>query len=332
MTALERFQIHYYLANESHAIDAFVRNKCEAELLAILQEVCVIVGASIKVETIPSGEGGLREYWKILGDNGPQISATFTILTFVLGVITAGLSRFPLADLEKDAREKSIQELTIEEKKLGIEEKRLALEKLRKEVKEGSVTPETLESAAKAVEHNLKIQSRRSNFYKQLNNYERVTAVGFSALDSGNKEVISERTVPRSEFSKYVLLDNSLPTETVEPATIEIVAPVLREGNYKWKGIYEGDPISFSMTDADFKNSVHQEQVAFQHGSCIKCVLHIYRKVNEVGEVEVTGYSVITVLEKSDGGTTTETPQGKKHRAYKKFIEDQTDLFSDQQA
>ena len=148
-----------------------------------------------------------------------------------------------------------------------------------------------------------------------------------SALDSENNQVISERTVARSDFEKYVLLDNSLPTETVEPATIEIVAPVLREGNYKWKGIYDGELISFSMTDADFKNSVHQEQVAFQHGSCIKCVLHIHKKVNEVGEVEITGYSVITVLEKSDGGIVTETPQGKKHRAYKKFIADQSDLF-----
>lgn len=328
MTALDRFQIHYYLANESHAMDAFVRNKCEAELLAILQEVCAIVGSSIKVETVPSEEGGLKDYWKILGENGPQISATFTILTFVLGVISAGFSRVPVADPEKDTREKSIQELTIEEKKLAIEEKRLALEKLRNEVREGATTPETLESAAKAAEQNLKIQSRRSNFYKQLSKYEKVTAVGFSALDSESKQVISERTVPRSDFANYVLLDNSLPTETVEPATIEIVAPVLREGNYKWKGIYEGESISFSMTDADFKNAVHQEQIAFQHGSCIKCVLHIHRKVNEVGEVETTGYSVVTVLEKSDGGITTETSQGKKHRAYKKFIEDQTDLFS----
>lgn len=330
MKALDRFQIHYYLANESHAMDAFVRNKCEAELLAILQEVCAIVGSSIKVETVPSEEGGLKEYWKILGENGPQISATFTILTFVLAVITAGLSRVPVADPEKDTREKSIQELTIEEKKLAIEEKRLALEKLRKEVKEGATTPETLESAAKAAEQNLKIQSRRSNFYKQLNNYEKVTAVGFSTLDSESKQVISERTVPRSDFAMYVLLDTSLPIETVEPATIEIVAPVLREGNYKWKGIYEDESISFTMTDADFKNSVHQEQVAFQHGSCIKCVLHIHRKVNEVGEVETTGYSVVTVLEKSDGGITTETSQGKKHRAYKKFIDDQTDLFAGQ--
>lgn len=310
-------------------MNALVRNKCEAELLAILQEVCAIVGSSVTVEAIPLEEGGLREYWKVLGDNGPHINATFTILTLILGVITLGLSRIPIADPEKDAREKLIQELTIEEKRLTNEEKRLVLEKLRKELKNGSATAETLESAAKVVEHNLKIQSRRSNFYKQLDNYEKVTAIGFSALDSQRRQVIQERKVPRSEFSKYVLLDSNLPTETVEQATIEIVAPVLRKGNYKWKGIYEGEPISFSMIDADFKNSIHQEPIAFQHGSRIKCVLHIHRKVNEVGEIAVTGYSVITVLEKSDGGITTEMPHVKKHRANKEFNDAQSDLFTD---
>ena len=124
-----------------------------------------------------------------------------------------------------------------------------------------------------------------------------------------------------------VLVDNSLPTETFDGATIEIVAPVLKEGNYKWKGLYEGEAISFSMTDAEFKNAVLLEQVAFQHGSCINCVLQIHRKFNEIGEIEITGYSVVTVLDKTDGGKTHETPQGKKHRAYKKFVQDQRGLF-----
>jgi hypothetical protein len=81
------------------------------------------------------------------------------------------------------------------------------------------------------------------------------------------------------------------------------------------------------MTDAEFKNAVLLEQVAFQHGSCISCVLHVHRKFDEIGEVEIIGYSVVTVIEKTDGGQTHETPQGKKHRAHKKFIQDQRGLF-----
>jgi hypothetical protein len=327
MNNTDRFQIHYYLANESHAMDAFVRNKCESELLVIFQEVCLTLGTSIKLESIPFDEGGLREYWKVYGENNAQINTTLTILTLIVTVIGTTLSRIPISDPEKDGREKTIQELTIEEKKLQIEERRLILEKLRNEMKKEQPRPETIEKAAKVVEQNLKIQSRRSNFYKYLSGYEKVTAVGFSSLDNEDHEVAQERLVRRADFSKYILIDNTLPTETIESAVIEIIAPVLKEGNYKWKGIYGGVPISFWMTDAEFKNSVLQKQLTFQHGSCINCVLNIQRKFNEIGEVEITGYSVITVIEKTDAGITIETPQGKKHRAYKKFIKDQQGLF-----
>lgn len=327
MIQADRFQIHYYLANDSHAMDAFVRNKCEAELLALFQEVCATLGTSIGIESLPLEQGGLREFWKVYGDNATQINTTLTLLAVLVSVASTALSRIPVSDPEKDGREKTIQELTIEEKRLTIEEKRLTLEKLREEMKAGQTTPETIEKAAIAAEFNLKIQSRRSNFYRHLTSYEKVTAVGFSAVDETKSEVVVERMVPRSDFRKYVLFDNNLPTETVEEATIEIVAPVLKEGNYKWKGIYEGEAISFSMTDAEFKNAVLLEQVAFQHGSYINCVLHIHRKFNEIGDIEITGYSVITVLDKTDGGATHETLQGKKHRAYKKFVKDQRNLF-----
>lgn len=308
-------------------MDAFVRNKCETELLAVFQELCTTLGTSIRIESIPYGQGGLREYWKVYGENSAQINTTLAILAVLISVVGTALSRIPVSDPEKDQREKTIQELTIEEKRLAIEEKRIALEKLRKEMKEGQPSAESIEGAAKAVELNLNIQSRRSNFYRHLSSYDKVTAVGFSAVDSSDKDVIREHLVPRSDFLKYVLVDNSLPTETIEGAVIEIVAPVLKEGNYKWKGVLGKETISFSMTDVDFKNAVLLEQVAFQHGSSINCVLQIHRKFNEIGEIEVTGYSVITVLDKTDGGITHETTQGKKHRAFKKFVQDQHRLF-----
>lgn len=327
MIPADRFQIHYYLANDTHSMDAFVRNKCEAELLAIFQEVCTTLGTSIRIESVPHEQGGLREYWKVYGENTVQINTTLTFLAIVISVISTALSRIPVSGPEKDEREKTIQELTIEEKRLAIEEKRINIERLRKEMKDGHPQLETIQKAAKSAELNLKIQSRRSNFYRHLNNYEKVTAVGLSSVDASDKDVLKEHLVPRSDFRKYILVDNSLPTVTVDGANIEIVAPVLKEGNYKWKGIYEDESISFSMTDTEFKNAVLLEQVAFQHGSFINCVLNIHRKFDEIGEVEITGYSVVTVLDKSDGGQTHETIQGKKHRVHRKFMQDQRGLF-----
>lgn len=308
-------------------MDAFVRNRCEAELLAILQELCITLGTSVQIESTPYEQGGLKEYWKIYGENSVQINTTLAILAIIISVIGTALSRIPVSDPEKDEREKIIQELTIEEKRLAIEERRISLEKLKSEMKDGPPHAETIEKAAKSIELNLKIQSRRSNFFRHLSSYDKVTAVGFSAVDVAGNEVIREHLIPRSDFLLYVLVDNSLPIEVIDGATIEIVAPVLKEGNYKWKGIYKGESINFSMTDVEFKNAVLLEQVSFQHGSCINCILQVYRKVNEVGEIYITGYSVVTVLEKSDGGQVRETPQGKRHRAYKKFTQDQQGLF-----
>ena len=327
MEIAKKLEVHYYLANESHSMDAFVRNKCEAELLAIFRELCTTIGVDIPIEALAHQEGGLLDYWDLLGKNINQITAVALIFGTLLTMANIVLTRIPVSDPEKDAREKQIQELTIEEKLLAIEERKLALEKLKKEAQQGIPSQETIEGVAKAVEQNFKIQTRRSNFYRALSSHEKVTGIGFSAIGQDGQPIEQEKFVPRADFKKYVLTTNELPFEPIDGAFIEIVAPVLKEGSYKWRGIYEGELIKFSMTDAEFRKSVLNEEVSFQHGSGINCVLHIFRKFDELGDVVITGYSVVTVIEKTDGTSTYETPQGKKHRAYKKYIENQANLF-----
>lgn len=69
------------------------------------------------------------------------------------------------------------------------------------------------------------------------------------------------------------------------------------------------------------------ETPSFQHGAAIECVLNIHRKLDEVGDVHITGYTVATVLSKSDGGVAYETPQCKRHRFAKKQSAGQGKLF-----
>ena len=147
-------------------------------------------------------------------------------------------------------------------------------------------------------------------------------------MDQDNVPVANERFVPRADFKNHILLTNELPVESIESAMVEIVSPVLKGGNYHWKGVYQGKPISFAMTDAEFKNSVLRKEVSFQHGSSIECVLQVSRKLDEFGEVLITGYSVPTVIQKVDGEQKFETAQGRRYRAHKKFKEGQIDLFA----
>lgn len=314
MEVANKFELHYYLSDESHQINAFLRNKCEAELLAIISEISAILDVEAELVATAVKQGGFREFWDVIKGNAEAI--TIVLLVAQLIVTVAPM----LYDSEKEDLEKELNRLQIEESKLNIQ-------KLRKEVKESEASPEIVEKAAKHVSKNLKIIKRKSNFYTALSKKQEVTKVGFTVLSDDFVPQSDERQVDRSEFRKYVLNSNKLRAEEVE-AEIEIVSPVLKEGKYKWKGIYDDQTIGFDMLDLAFKDMVLLDNIPFQHGSYIICILRISRELDEVGDVKVTGYSVTTVIEKIDGSSSLETSQGRKYRHAKKYMERQGTLFT----
>lgn len=306
-------ELHYHLRDQSHSMDALVRNKCEEEILAAFTQIAQQLGVEVRLESTAYREGGLKEIWSFLGTNNAQ-------LTLLLAIIVLIFSRYPTSDPETDALNKEVLKLTIEEKKLN-------LQKLRREIGEKQASPDAVSDAAKVIESELKVATRRSNFYRGLIGYEKVTAVGFTPIPESQVSAPDEKQVQRADFFKFIQLTDRLPVEVIEEAMIEIVAPVLREGNYQWKGQYENQPINFAMLDEEFKSSVLLRKVSFQHGSTIKCVLNIHRKSDEVGDVKITGYSVATVISKADDGQVEETPQGKRHRFAKRQTAGQGKLF-----
>jgi hypothetical protein len=83
----------------------------------------------------------------------------------------------------------------------------------------------------------------------------------------------------------------------IENAIIEIISPVLKSGKFKWKGIYNGEVLSFNMLAEDFKQMVQNRTVEFKNGTTIRCHLEIKRKLNSEGEEENTDYNIIAVHE-----------------------------------
>ncbi|MGI2798085.1 hypothetical protein ACRTC3_05620 [Photobacterium damselae] len=309
-----KLQMHYYLENGSHSMDAIARNKCESEVLAIVQEIAKVLNTQIVIEAEAWKEGGLRDIWAFTNANAAVIS----VIVSIAGIV---ISRIPTTDPE-------LEQLQKEDLKLSILERRINLAKLQKEVEEDKVTQDTAEKVASLVDTNYKVVTRKSNFYKQLNNTPKITKVGINGLDKEGEEAFKEAMVQRSDFKRFILHSNSLPVQIEDNAVIEIISPVLRNGRHKWKGIYKGESISFSMNDQDFKRDVLSEQISFTHGAAIKCVLHIHRKLDEVGDVVVTGYSVDTVIENGQESVFQETMQGKKYRHQKALKDAQQDLFA----
>ena len=153
--------------------------------------------------------------------------------------------------------------------------------------------------------HNLdssyKVSRMKSNFYLSLNSYGKVTKISTTPLSDDNLPIEPPSFVLREQFSDYIIESDELPLETIEPATIEIVSPVLRKGKFKWKGIYEGQNIDFYMKDTSFKKLIFEKKITFQTGIYIECKLEIQKRLDDLGNVNIVNYSVSNVLSCNNG-------------------------------
>lgn len=331
MEIAERLEVHYHLRDNAHSMNAFVRNKCEAEALVAFQYMAGRLGFDLLLETTAYTEGGLREVWKFISkkDNAAAATLLVALLTLMVNIWNAP----PKPDKELEKAQKELLLLTIQEKKLAIE--KLAQEAAKELVpkqptpaapeKQSSANPEP--PAKVQLQMDLRVRTRRSNFYKALLPYDKVVGVGFNVAVDSTMTAAAEVYVPRSSFSGFILHTDKLPSEIVPDAVIEIVAPVIRAGEIQWKGVWREDVIGFTMADKDFKDMVLRREVSFQHGNAIQCVLAIEKKLDVAGEAKVTGYVVETVLAKIEGNVTTETRQGRAKKFHDKHADDQNDLF-----
>ena len=308
---VNKIELHYFFADTSHSMNALIRNKCEVNLLGILKEISTVLNARLQIETEAYAEGGLKERFVLRSKNEFIRSFAAAVFHYVL----------PLeVDIEKTVSEEDKNET------------KLAIDRLRREVKEyerngtGHIDKE---NAANIFRNNLKIIKLKSNFYRHINNCEKVTKLSVQQVNADNTLAGKPNTIVRKRFDTYMLLADTLKPETDEVAVIEIVSPVLKVGNYKWKGIYHatGRIINFHMKDDGFKNEVINQNMQFKNGTRIECVMESTRKMSEFGEIVVTGYSVHTVTKKLDDQIITEMPQPRTVKKKKVAEMQQLDLF-----
>jgi hypothetical protein len=311
-----KLELHYYLEGKSHSMNAMLRNECEKELLKMFNEVVSVLEIDVLIESEAYSEGGLKEKWKLLGKHSPQ-------LTLIAAVLAIVLSRIPVEN-------KELVNLQIENLKLDNEIKKKEIKTNTDSIKDNSeVTPELVEKVVEALENNYKLVWHRSNFYKKLNFYPKVEKISTSTLDVNNAPVSEEKTVLKQEFGAFILRSDKFPQNIDDEAIIEIISPVLKKGDFQWKGFYKSEIIGFKMKDKDFKKAVANKQIEFVNGFTIKCVLHQSRKIDDMGVIQIVKNEVITVVEIIINNKGELTEQGKKHKAYKESEKRQTKLDLD---
>jgi len=258
-----QFIIHYYLNDDSHSMNAFVRNAMEKDFLSIVNTISSSLNLKIELESRAAKEGGFIEILDII-EAYPVSSA---IIVSSAGYV---IKRF----LE--------YRLTGAYKKNKLENEKLELEILKLKKESAGIDENQLEQ---------KLARPISNYYAKIEKYEKIRAVGF-----GN-EVNNEYVVQRDEFRDFILIDDK-EEEVDDDASIEIISPVLKEGRYKWRGIYKNESIDFSMGDSKFKNDIIDGRYDFGNGSFINCQLFITKTYDEFGnECKNRSYRVAKVYE-----------------------------------
>ncbi|HEV7348397.1 hypothetical protein [Telluribacter sp.] len=310
------FELHYWFDDQSHTMDAVVQNRCEKEFLGVVKAIASILNAEITIETEPFAEGGLRRWFRVLikEENKKAPLTALLIMSLATNILIA-----PITTSINKVVEEVVESFLRDDEKNNLEKLKLRLEveKLRQEI--------NLEDSHTS-DFNI-INKRKSNFYETLQAYPKVKKVSFSIRSHTGKS-FAEREVERTTFDEFILESDELEPEEIDNIIIEIISPVLKQGKYKWMGLYNGNPISFSMNSKEFKGRVQSGQIQFKNGAAINCALVIKRKLDNNGIEKEVGYEVIRVNSYFENDKPVETREGRLHRTRKGTVTPpQLDLF-----
>lgn len=310
-----KLQFHYWFSDKSHTMDALIHNKCERELLELTKAVAKICGVNTKMETEPSGKGGLKS-WLTITAKSPKKTATakITLVNTVVAACVTTLGQTAMGEMGNALLESLADKVSEEAGK----------EQLQKDIHTLKIEFANL---LPLLDQSSVVKKRRSTFYDLLRKYQKVKSISVALTDEIKKPITEEQLVDREEFKAFIVSSNTVAPQVVENAEIEIISPVLMKGKHKWRGIYKGEPISFVMKSDDFMTLVQSGKVEFKSGSTIACTLQIEKKINGVGVERIMGYNILGVSSYSENGKTIETPEAKQKQKQAVVSKRQLDLF-----
>lgn len=155
-----------------------------------------------------------------------------------------------------------------------------------------------------------------------------VDKVSFGIQNNYGNILNKGKEINRNEFKSFIITSDELEPKEIDEAIIEIISPVLKKGKYKWSGYYDGEPIFFNMKSNEFKTLVQNGNVEFKNGFTINCALLIKTKIDNEGQIKVSGYEVNRVNEYFVNDKPIQTKEGRKFKNAKNNKDEQLDLFS----
>ncbi len=297
-------------------MDALVLNKCERELLELTRTIAKVSGVSVHMETEPMGKGGLKS-WLTLIAKAPKKTppAKLALVNLLVAASITTPNQGSLSEVLKSLLDKLMEEK---------EGDKTAHDQRKQDIK--ALKAEALSVIPKLDQHPV-IRKRRSTFYDLLRKYAKVKSFSVTLTDEARKPLLDEQMVERDQFKTFLLSSAAVAPQIIEQAQIEIISPVLVKGRHKWKGNYNGAPISFIMKSDDFMTMVQSGKVEFKSGSAITCTLEVEKKISSTGAERITGYNIIHVSAYAENGKTIVTTEEKQKQKHQAVSRRQLDLF-----
>lgn len=316
---VETIELHYWLNDNSHTMEAHIFNKCEYEFLGIANELSKALRLSVEIEVEPLGEGGIRAWFKFKKKTKDALK--IAVLIFLLTEILGAPLKTTLEYLTKEVLERIFEDPEI--KRLEQEKKRAELEL---DIAKAKAETELL---CRDIDED-KIKKKRSNYYETASQSQKIERISVIATDADKDFDFIKKDILAADFQQFIMTSDDVEPDFDENAIIEIISPVLKKGKYPWVGIYNGEVIQFKMKSNEFKGMVLSGKVPFKNGSSITCLLVTNKKIDNEGDIKVTGHEVNEVYNFFENDTPIETPEGKRKRQKREEEESMLSLFNEE--
>lgn len=293
----EILQIHYYLSDNEHSMDAKIYNKAESEILKIVTEASKVLELDVLVEIQALEEGGIKAVYKFLNKKKNrkkiQILGAFfagIVATIISDVVSENINSDP--EMEKLKKEKIELEIRKLKKDLSVQ-KEIPLEQENDE--EFIVTQEFIDNLSIYISELHQVKISKSKFYKSLLNEGKIEKLSTQELNQEFEPKSKEKIVPRKDFKLFIIKETDIEPEYEYDVTLEIISPVLVRNRMSWKAIHNGEHITFSLKDENFKNLIINKNLQFSNGTKIICELETKQKMTDDGEILKAGRAVYSV-------------------------------------
>ena len=274
-------QLHYFLNDAKlHSMNAKVHNECAKQFIQAITLLNKYLDEPIELEVFAKEEGGVKDLYKIIIKNP-------LLLIIITTLITSAINKFFDSNFSPAINH-------TEETKNKLEN----LLKIKEAIKTGTLTSEEFDYIT---ENDKDLKKLKSNFFRSAKKEKRIDSIEIDAINRDNQTVFEKVSINSADFNNCILPAELKSIITEADARIHIVAPVLIQGRKDfWKGIYNGVPIEFRVSDKVFLENVYQHIIKFSNGTYINCSIKITKTTSTIDDSERISINVYDIVSYGD--------------------------------